>query len=87
MIASLPAGRSEVARVALVTPEECSSRGELPKGRSSAKKVTEPVGPAPEVAVTTAVSWTGCPKSEPAGAELVTLVAVPVAGAPPTSPS
>ncbi len=87
MIDAWADGRSAVVTVALVTPAGLVVTGELPRGRSSAKKETDPVGSPPDVGVTTAVNPTGCPKSEPAGTELVTRVTVVTAGAPPISPT
>ena len=93
MIEVVPTGRLDAPTVALVTPAALVVTGELPMGRSPAKKETDPeketdpVGPAPDDGFTTAVNWTGCPKGEPVAAELVTCVAVPVGGDPPISPT
>ncbi len=84
---SAPTGRLDTPSVALVTPAGLVVTGELPRGRASAKNETDPVGSPPDVGLITAVNPTGCPKSEPAGTELVTRVTVVTAGDPPISPS
>ncbi len=86
MIEAVPTGRLDAPTVALVTPAALVVTGELPRGRSPVKKETDPVGPAPDDGLTTAVNCTGCPKGEPMAAELVTLRRGAGGGRPPGQP-